>query len=270
MAVDADDAGPGPHRHAQHLQLAASRARTVCRVGGQHPVEALDEQDSRGRRVDPPEVAAQRVVRDLAERACKLDARRAATDDHERHPLALRGLVALALRGLERDEDPAPDLGRVVDGLEARGERRPPVVAEVRERRARRDDERVVRDRAAVGEGRLAPIDVDPDCLAEQHRGVPLAPQHRAQRLGDLARRQRTRGDLVQQRLEEVVVLAVDERQVDTLVPPETARRVQPREAAADDQDAVEALGVAGGAARRMRGSRRPRHRPSGPSPRRP
>ena len=45
--------------------------------------------------------------------------------EHERHPrLALDG-IGLALGGLERDQDPAPDLRRVVDGLEARARTAP-------------------------------------------------------------------------------------------------------------------------------------------------
>ena len=60
--------------------------------------------------VDRAEIALERVVRDLAERAGQLDAGRAAADDDERHPGAPPLGVGLALGGLEGDQDPAPDL----------------------------------------------------------------------------------------------------------------------------------------------------------------
>ncbi len=120
------------------------------------------------------EIALERVARDLAEGAGELDAGRAAADEHERHPFAAAFRVGLAFGGLERDEDPPADLGRVLDGLEARGERRPLRVVEVAVVRARRDDERVVVDRAAVREQDLALLGVDADGLAEDDGRVAV------------------------------------------------------------------------------------------------
>ena len=57
--------------------------------------------------------------------------------------------------------------------------------------------------------------EVDAHGRTEQDRRVPLATQDRAQRLGDLARGQGTRRDLVQERLEEVEVAPIDERHLD-------------------------------------------------------
>ena len=53
--------------------------------------------------------------------------------------------------------------------------------------------------------------------------------------LRDVARRQSTRGDLVEQRLEEVIVPPIDERDLQGLVLPELPRGVQPGETAAYD-----------------------------------
>ena len=89
-------------------------------IGRQHPVHRLDEDDPGVGRVDRPEIAPERVARDLAERARQLDAGRAAADEHERHPLAPPFRIGFALRGLERDEDAPPDLGRILERLEAR------------------------------------------------------------------------------------------------------------------------------------------------------
>ena len=104
---------------------------------------------------------------------------------------------------------------------------------------AGRDDQRVVRDRSAVGEQDLAPLRVDADRLAEDDRRVALLAEDRAQRLGDVAGRQRARRDLVQQRLEQVEVAPVDERQADLGIDAEAARGVQPGEPATDDHDAM-------------------------------
>ena len=125
-------------------------------------------------RPDRPEIAPERVVGDLAERPGQLDAGRPAADEHERHPGPPPVGVGLALGGLEGDEDPPADLGRVLDGLEARRDRGPFRMVEVGVMGPGRDDERVVRDRAAVGELDLAPVDVDADGLAEDDRRVAL------------------------------------------------------------------------------------------------
>ena len=52
------------------------------------------------RRIDAPEVARQRVQRDLAERARQLDAGRPRADDDEREPRSLLRRIGLALGGL--------------------------------------------------------------------------------------------------------------------------------------------------------------------------
>ena len=67
--------------------------------------------------------------------------------------------------------------------------------------------------------------------------GVRAALQ-RARRIGDgaVARRQRARRHLVEQRLEQVVVRAVDQRHVDVGAP-QPLRGGKPAEAAADDHD---------------------------------
>ena len=57
--------------------------------------------------------------------------------------------------------------------------------------------------------------DVDAGHLAEKHLDVLLARQHAADRLGDIGRRQRRGRHLIEQRHEQVVVVAVDDRDVD-------------------------------------------------------
>ena len=177
------------------------------------------------------------VPRDLGQRARELDAGGPAAGDDERQPLGPPRGVVLALGRLEGDQDPSPDLERVIDRLEAGRVAGPLVVAEVREPGAGGDDEGVVGDRPAVGHGDLALRRIDPDRLAEEDGGVPVASQDRAERLRDVAGRDRAGRDLVEQRREQVEVAAVDDGQVDARVPAELAGGVEPAEAAPDDQD---------------------------------
>ena len=130
-----------------------------------------------------------------------------------RHPGATQLRIGLALGGLERDQDPPPDLEGVLDRLEPGRDARPLRVVEVGVMGAGRDHERVVRDRATVGQQDLPCLGIDPDRLAEDDRRVALLAQHRAQRLGDVARRQGAGRDLVEQRLEEMEIAPVDERE---------------------------------------------------------
>ncbi len=94
----------------------------------------------------------------------------------------------------------------------------PFVAPEVAVRRAGREHEEVVGDRAGVQRHDLA-RGVDRRDLAHQHARIRLPAHQVAHRPGDLGRRQAGRRHLVQERLEEVVVLAIDQRDVDGLAP---------------------------------------------------
>jgi hypothetical protein len=175
-------------------------------------------------------------VRDLGHRARQLDAGRPPADDHERQRRAPLGLVVGALRDLEREQEAPPDLGRVLDGLEPGGEALPLRMPEVAVRRARCQDEPVeahvlaVDDEHAVGEP-------DRRRLAEQDLGVALRAQHLADRRCDVGRAERSGRDLVEQRLEQVVVAAIDDQHVDRRAT-QRPRRFETAEAGADDHDA--------------------------------
>jgi hypothetical protein len=120
--------------------------------------------------------------------------------------------------------------------------------------RPRRHHQRVVADRvalaAAATEHHAAQLQVEARHLAEHDAGVALALEDRPQRRGDLPRGERTRGDLVEQRLEEMEVPAVDQRDVDA-GPPQAPHRLEAGEATADDDHAMRPLRVARGAVSR-------------------
>jgi hypothetical protein len=147
--VDAGDALAEPDRDAEPLELQACFLRQRRRVGRQHAVGAFDQHHPRSRRVHAPEFALERVARDLRERARELDAGRAAADDDEGEPGRALRRVGLALGALESGEHARADVERFVEGLQARREGRPGVVAEIVVDRAAGDDEVVVGNGAA-------------------------------------------------------------------------------------------------------------------------
>ena len=89
--------------------------------------------------MDAAEVLAQRLPRDLGERAGELDAGRPGADDHEREQTALLVGIGLPLRRLERQQHAPPHLERIVERLEPGRARRPFGMAEVGVRRAGRE-----------------------------------------------------------------------------------------------------------------------------------
>ena len=207
----------------------------VVRQCRQHARAGLDQNDLRGARIDPAEVDRDRVARDLRDRACHLDAGRAGADDDEREQAGALGLVVRQLRALEGEQNAAADARGVFDALQARRELRPFVMAEIRMRGAGRDDELIVGDR---GGGRLdLPIGgVDAGDFRHQHGGIALVAQDGADRPGDLGGRERRGRHLIEQRLEAVMVLPVDHRDVDRDAGERRGGR-EAAEAGADDDD---------------------------------
>jgi len=100
--------------------------------------------------------------------------------------------------------------------------------------RAGRDDEEVVREGGAVAEAQPAGGGVDRLHLREHHPRVPLPGEDVADRGRDVGRVQGRRGDLVEQGLEQVMVLAVHHHHLDRRIR-ERPRRLETAEAAAHD-----------------------------------
>ncbi len=137
-----------------------------------------------------PEGALEGVVRELGDLAGHLHAGRTGADDDEGQQLLAPTGVTGPLGLLERTEDAAAQLQRVVDRLHARRELGEMVVAEVRLPGTRGDDQRVVRGDVGVAE-QLRPHGflrkVDMGGLAEQHLGVLLLAQDHPGGRRDLA-----------------------------------------------------------------------------------
>jgi len=114
-------------------------------------------------------------------------------------------------------------------------------VTEIRVRRAGAHDHRIEVDRIAVRQAHLLRVLVDRRDLGHQHRRIALPAQDVAQRRGDVGRRQTRRRDLVEQRLEQMMVAAIDQRDAH-LRAREIARGPQARESATDDHHVGQGL----------------------------
>jgi hypothetical protein len=79
--------------------------------------------------------------------------------------------------------------------------------------------------------------------FVQDHRGVLLTPQDRADRLGDVRWRKLRRRDLVEERRKQVMVTPIDQRHLHGSVS-QALRGVQPREPSTDDNHMRLAFGI--------------------------
>ncbi len=226
---------PRPDGNAQPFERSTRKGREVRRVRRQHGRSAFDEDHARRLRIDIAKVVRQRVSRDFRERARELHARGTAADHDERQEPPLDGPILLALGLLEGQEHPPPHLERVLECLQAGSVFPPVVVTKVRVCRARRQDEVVVRHLAVVKHEHAA-LEVHTVRLRQPDPEVPLFAQDPADGRGNVAGRQPGGRDLVQERLEDVVVAPIDEQDIDRRVF-QGAGGAQAAKAAADDDD---------------------------------
>jgi hypothetical protein len=199
------------------VQLPAGPPAEPLAERGKHDRGGVEQDDPRGRRVDVPEVLAQRAVRQLGDLPGHLHAGRAGADDDEGQQPVDLGLVGGELGELEGTEDATAQLEGVVDALHAGRELGELVVAEVGLPGAGGDDQLVVgvhRGAAEDGRGDRAVGQVDVGDLTEHHPGVLLPLEDLPRGRGDLALGQDAGGHLVEQRLEEVVAGPADQRDV--------------------------------------------------------
>ena len=183
-------------------------------------------------------VVAQDVAREIGDRARQLDAGRPAADhDEGQEPPPLVADRAVALGRLEGQQHPPPHLERVVEILEARGVSAPsrrgrsswcarrPRRSDSRSRARRRRRARPARRQ--IEAGRRPPA-------ARRRCGGGAAPSGSDTRCRCRQPRQR---HLIEQRLEQVVVQAIDDRHLDGLVT-ERPGRGEAAEPGPDDHDA--------------------------------
>jgi hypothetical protein len=126
---------------------------------------------------------------------------------------------------------------RVGQGVHGEGVLGRPARPEEVDLGAEGEDEVVVGQRLELGEPDRACIEVDPDHAALVDRRVLLPREQVAQGVADGGRLQQAGRELVQQRLEGVVVVAIDEHDLGVGAP-ELLCGADPGEPAAEDEDA--------------------------------
>jgi hypothetical protein len=187
VLVDCNHERRGAHFDAKPFERAPGGRAELLRERRQHVGAAFEEHDPCRLRANAPEILWQRFARDLGERAGQFDARRAAADDGERQQAALSSGIRFALGCFERQQHAPADVERIVQRLQPGRTRFPFWMAEVRVRGPARDDQIVIRDRAAI-ELQLAFRRVDSVDIRQQHLDVFLLPQDPPNRRGDIAR----------------------------------------------------------------------------------
>ena len=240
--IDAHDAPAHAQLDAHLLELlGGSLAQAVTEVG-QRLLPAVDQEDPDGGGVDVAEVAGQAAGGQLADLPGQLHTGRPAADDGEGHEEALLGRVGPRLGDLEGAEDPPPELHGVIDGLHPRCDHGEFVVAEVGLAGAGRHDQAVVGIVGGIARDGLGVhdplLEVEPGDLRQDDLDVLVAAHHVTQHRRDLTRREDARGHLVEERLEQVVVPPVDQRDVDVGARQQAGGR-QAAEAASDHDHPV-------------------------------
>ena len=165
----------------------------------------------------------------------QLHAGRAAANDDESQVGGLLPGIRLEFSDLEGGQHAGADQGRVLDRLHAGREFVPLGMTEIIVHRARGQDQVVVGNRVLAGIHTLRG-GIDARDLRHHHQGVGLATQDESDRLSNVRRSQGRRGHLVEKRLKEMVVAAVDEQHVHCRVLEGTGSE-KPTETTPDDHD---------------------------------
>ncbi len=170
-------------------------------------------------RIDLAVIAGQDAMCQLGDLADDLDACRARPHHDKREISFAFRRVGCQLCHFERTQYVIPEVPSILQRLHSGREFRPLVVPEIRMGCASRYHQCVVRQRYSCSVRRDyrngSSLQVEVHDLAEYHIGVLLFLHNATQRRCDQALRQDAGRNLIQQRLEQVMVRPVDYRQVD-------------------------------------------------------
>ena len=206
----------------------------------------FQQDDARRARIDVAEFMPEGEAAQLGDRSRHLDSRRARAHQYEGEKAFAILRVGLALGGLECLEDASAHGGCLTERLHAGGPARELVVAEVALNGAGGNHQLIVGEAARrLGEQHVAALDVHSGHLDHHHRGVRLSRYHLADGGRDLAGREDRRRHLVEERLEQVMVRAVDEQHVHRRAAQALRGREAPETGPHDDH--THSTGPAGG-----------------------
>ena len=226
------------------LQGALSLAAETLAKRRQHLRGAVEEVNLGRRGSEVRVLAGEGALRKFSDLTGELHTGRASTNDDKGEQLLALCRILFQLCLLEGGDDAGADLKGIIQGLHTRCVLGEVVVTKVGLAGTSSDDEGVI----LVGAG--SPIelsgnglvlDVDISDLAVHEVGIVLVAQDLARGRGDLARGDNTGGYLVEHRLEEVVVLLVDEGDLNVCVL-ELLHGIDAAEACTDNNDVVAAV----------------------------
>ena len=199
-----------PHLHPpllEDLEGVPARAGMERR---QQVVGGLQQDDLGLVDVQVGEVVHQHVLEQLLEGAGHLDPGGAAADHHHGQG-ALVDHAGVVLGQLELAQQVGPEPQGVGHALERVAVLLDPRDPEGGRGRARGHDQVVVAEAAALLGQHLPGLEVHPRHGGHPHRGAPVAAHDAAHRVGDVGRLDQPGGQLVQQRLEQVVVVLLEQ-----------------------------------------------------------
>jgi hypothetical protein len=196
--------------HAQPLQALLGIRGEHLRKRRQDAVASFKQKHLGVARPDAVEILGERVARELGNSTGKLDTGRSAANDRNPHSRRWR-LGSSPSRHVQTREEAGTDQPRVFDGFEARRVARPFLMREIRVRRPGRDDESVIGDNLVTRQNDVAGVGINRRDFAEHDFDARIAPQHLADRFGDVGRRERGSRHLIEKRLEQMIIPAIDE-----------------------------------------------------------
>ena len=227
--------------HAQRVQGLGRLLRQFRAENGQRRAAAVEQQYPGVLRFDVPELGAKGLGGDLPDLPGQFHAGRAGADQDEGEVGTAFLRVGGRVRHLEGAVYPAPDRERIGDRLHARRPAGELGMAEIGLPDPGRDDEVVITELDAVAAdppGQDTPADdIKIEHLGHDAVDILVLLEQVTQRLGDLPLGHDAGSALVEQRLEHVVLGAVDERHRGAF--PQRADREQAGEAAAHDHHAA-------------------------------
>src|SRR6266404_4421472 len=225
--LNAVDHVGGANLYSEALQLVLGFAGKFFGIGWENPGSAFDEQDAGLLRVDVAKLAVHCVTCDLSQSAGEFDAGGAASDDCklQRRSALAGGLIRmivlmiilmlvlmrlLTLGQFEGQENATSDFERIFDRLETGGQRLPLFVTEVGVGCPGGDDQKVVIEHLLFRDDFLL-FQVEIEDFFKQHLNVGVASQYPADGRRYFAGREAGGRDLVEQRLEGVMIFPVND-----------------------------------------------------------
>ena len=151
------------------------------------------------------------MARNFCQRASEFHAGGAGADDSEGEPRVALIVTGFAFSVFKRKQHPPAYGKRVFQGFKSWCVLGPRIVAEIAVRRARGNDQVIVGDRTSAFDSDRALCGIDGRDFAHEYRDVALLAKNMTYGRGNGRGRQTRRSDLIQQRLKQVMVTAVDD-----------------------------------------------------------